>query len=75
MTCISTLVLAFMLHKSYQFNKPIRTADSPRSSAPVSIVYVACPQGQGILAVKQNEVILCSVYYVIFSKITTLNCK
>ena len=35
---MKTLGLAFVPYKSYQFNKPICTADGPRNSACVSIV-------------------------------------
>ena len=38
MLCISTSGLTFVPQKSYQFNKPIHTADAPYSSVRMSIV-------------------------------------
>ena len=38
-------------------------------------IYIVRPQGRGTYAVKRNRCFLRSVYYIIFSKITTLYYK
>ena len=75
MTCISTLGLTLCCVNPTNL---ISLSALPIAHAVMFaclLFYVVCPQGRVTLAAKQTEVILCSVYYVIFSKITTLDYK
>ena len=65
---MSTPKLAFLLRKSYQFNKSIRTADGSSDSVRMSTVSHCTPTRLRYTCVETNRSYLCSVYYVIFVK-------